>query len=113
MSDFHYLPDTIEGIDAPVVQTRYQRKMVPCSTYLVDPGYFDIFFPTNFELMANIYAQLELKHRPNSKSKAKTLFITSHKDFLANNSQVLHYTQTVSGENPMLEYYENVSFLTS
>lgn len=34
-SDFHSLPDTVKGINAPVVQTRYQRKMVPVSTPLV------------------------------------------------------------------------------
>lgn len=34
-SDFHSLPDTIKGINAPVVQTRYQRRTVPVSTPLV------------------------------------------------------------------------------
>ncbi len=31
-SDFHELPDTIKGINAPVVQTRYQRRTVPVTT---------------------------------------------------------------------------------
>jgi hypothetical protein len=31
-SDFHDLPDTIRGINAPVVQTRYQRRTVPVTT---------------------------------------------------------------------------------
>jgi hypothetical protein len=34
-SDFHSLPDTIKGINAPVVQTRYQRRTVPVTTPLV------------------------------------------------------------------------------
>lgn len=34
-SDFHVLPDTIKGINAPVVQTRYQRRTVPVSTPFV------------------------------------------------------------------------------
>lgn len=34
-SDFHSLPDTTKGINAPVVQTRYQRRTVPVSTPLV------------------------------------------------------------------------------
>lgn len=34
-SDFHSLPDAVKGINAPVVQTRYQRRMVPVSTPLV------------------------------------------------------------------------------
>ena len=35
LSDFHSLPDSIDGYNAPVVQTRYQRKIVPVSTPLV------------------------------------------------------------------------------
>lgn len=34
-SDFHYLPDAIEGVNAPVVQTRYQRRVIPVGTPLV------------------------------------------------------------------------------
>jgi len=40
-SDFHDLPDTISGVNAPVVQTRYQRRTVPVTTPLVGfPFYF-------------------------------------------------------------------------
>jgi hypothetical protein len=35
LSDFHTLPDAVKGINAPVVQTRYQRQTVPVSTPLV------------------------------------------------------------------------------
>ena len=31
-SDFHALPDAVKGVNAPVVQTRYQRRVVPVST---------------------------------------------------------------------------------
>ena len=31
-SDFHALPDSIKGFNTPVVQTRYQRRVVPVST---------------------------------------------------------------------------------
>jgi hypothetical protein len=55
LSDFDYLPTPIRGIDAPLVQTRQRYSMIPCSTYLVTRGWFDIFFPTNFELMSEIY----------------------------------------------------------
>lgn len=34
-SDFHSLPDAVVGVNAPVVQTRYQRRMIPVSTPLV------------------------------------------------------------------------------
>jgi hypothetical protein len=36
-SDFHSLPEAIKGLNAPVVQTRFKRKMVPVSTPLVSP----------------------------------------------------------------------------
>ena len=36
-SDFHALPDAVKGINAPVVQTRYQRRVVPVSTPYVSP----------------------------------------------------------------------------
>jgi hypothetical protein len=34
-SDFHDLPDTIKGVNAPVVQTRYMRRTVPVTTPFV------------------------------------------------------------------------------
>jgi hypothetical protein len=34
-SDFHTLPHAIKGLNSPVVQTRYQRRMVPVTTPLV------------------------------------------------------------------------------
>ena len=46
VSDFDSLPDAVKGRNGPVVQTRYNGEMVPCETFLVKPGYFDIFFPT-------------------------------------------------------------------
>lgn len=37
ISDFHALPDAVKGINAPVVQTRYQRRVVPVTTPYVSP----------------------------------------------------------------------------
>jgi hypothetical protein len=34
-SDFHSLPNATVGLNAPIVQTRYQRQPVPVSTPLV------------------------------------------------------------------------------
>ena len=34
-ADFHRLPDTVEGANAPVVQTRYRRITIPVSTVYV------------------------------------------------------------------------------
>jgi len=55
LSDFSSLPDTIPGINAPVVQTRYRNTTVPTSTLLVYQGYFDIFFPTDFGRLRDMY----------------------------------------------------------
>lgn len=43
-SDFHALPDAIKGLNAPIVQTRYQRKPVPVSTPLVSGLFLFLFF---------------------------------------------------------------------
>lgn len=45
-------------MNAPVVQTRYQNTTVPCSTLFVRQGYFDIFFPTNFENLRDMYEHI-------------------------------------------------------
>ncbi|KAJ3334610.1 hypothetical protein HDU91_002641, partial [Kappamyces sp. JEL0680] len=100
LSDFNRLPDSIPGVDAPVVQTRFQSSMVPCSTYLVQPGYFDIFFPTNFALLKQIY----LKLCP-AKSDSQVQ-ILSHSDFISQYCD-LQSTSTKSGDNPIIDYYQN------
>ncbi|CDZ98080.1 Putative S-adenosyl-L-methionine-dependent methyltransferase MidA [Phaffia rhodozyma] len=58
-SDFHKLPDAVEGFNAPVVQTRYNGEMIPVSTIMVRQGFFDIFFPTNFRLFRAMYALIQ------------------------------------------------------
>ncbi|KAI8913925.1 S-adenosyl-L-methionine-dependent methyltransferase [Powellomyces hirtus] len=105
LSDFDALPDAVPGINAPVVQTRYQGMMIPCSTYLVQPGWFDIFFPTNFELMRDIYniACGETGHSGQ---------VMTQQEFLQKNAN-LAGTRTKSGENPMLTFYQNFKFLVS
>jgi len=55
LSDFSALPDTIPGVNAPVVQTRYKNTTIPCTTLFVKQGHFDIFFPTNFERLRDMY----------------------------------------------------------
>ncbi|KAG8899605.1 hypothetical protein FRB99_006554 [Tulasnella sp. 403] len=55
LSDFSHLPDALGGYGAPVVQTGYRGTMVPVETLMVQPGYFDIFFPTDFALLRDLY----------------------------------------------------------
>ena len=42
-SDFHTLPNAIKGYNAPVVQTRYQRRTVPASTPYVSKVFSPFF----------------------------------------------------------------------
>ncbi|KAG6833237.1 hypothetical protein H0H87_009858 [Tephrocybe sp. NHM501043] len=66
LSDFSSLPESISGINAPVVQTRFRNVTVPCSTLLVRQGYFDIFFPTDFERLRDMYEYMISYHHPSS-----------------------------------------------
>ena len=115
-SDFHALPDAMQGINAPVVQTRYRGTMVPCSTYMVFPGYFDIMFPTNFNDLNAVYSEVanessgyfsHVRHKTGLKGK-----ISSHAEFMGDWADI-DATKTVSGENPLLDFYENASFIAT
>ena len=104
LSDFDALPTQVEGVNAPVVQTRQRGLMIPCSTYMVSKGWFDIFFPTQFELMQEMYALITAS----SKQKRHTV-VQTHREFLEKYGNV-QATCTKSGENPMLENYQNMKF---
>ncbi|OMH85265.1 hypothetical protein AX774_g1190 [Zancudomyces culisetae] len=111
LSDFYKLPDTIEGINGPVVQTRYRGNMVPCSTFRVQPGWFDIFFPTNFELLKKIYT-----HTRKTAASAGGSYDSEEPVVLTQGEFVTKYadlskTKTRSGENPMSMLYENNKFI--
>ncbi|KIV99537.1 uncharacterized protein PV09_08838 [Verruconis gallopava] len=99
-SDFHTLPDAVVGINGPVVQTRYQRRMIPVSTPLVQQGYFDILFPTDFKVMEDMYRAIT----------GKFTQVMSHEAFM-NRWAYVEDTQTKSGENPLLSWYKNASFM--
>ncbi|OCF33279.1 hypothetical protein I316_05020 [Kwoniella heveanensis BCC8398] len=66
VADFDALPDAVEGRNGPVVQTRYGGSMIPCETFLVKQGYFDIFFPTDFTLLRDIYSVIMNSPSPSS-----------------------------------------------
>ncbi|KAH9976078.1 DUF185-domain-containing protein [Russula compacta] len=55
LSDFSSLPEAIPGVNAPVVQARVRGSAVACSTLFVRPGLFDIFFPTHFGRLRDMY----------------------------------------------------------
>ncbi|ERT02169.1 uncharacterized protein SPSK_05157 [Sporothrix schenckii 1099-18] len=101
-SDFHSLPDTIAGLNAPIVQTRFQRRPVPVSTPLVHQGYFDIMFPTDFRVVEAIYRAIT----------GKLSSVQSHEQFMRHWAQIEN-TTTRSGENPLLSWYANASVLST
>ncbi|TNY21505.1 S-adenosyl-L-methionine-dependent methyltransferase [Rhodotorula diobovata] len=131
MSDFDTLPEAIEGVNAPVVQTRYAgEQTVPCTTYLVQPGFFDIFFPTDFETMRELYSLVMAQASsaggaspdaplasPTSPSSAgtprlsgRTLQVHAHGSFLETWGET-DMTRTRDGSNPMVESYANAKFV--
>ncbi|KAF8217059.1 S-adenosyl-L-methionine-dependent methyltransferase [Mycena galopus ATCC 62051] len=159
LSDFSSIPDAITGRNAPVVQTRFQNTTVPVTTLLVAQGYFDIFFPTDFARLRDMYEHIlsepaadELpettgaprltplaggtssppalradyfssyhpsnRRRPVDGVKSasglpvgeRKSSVFTHAQFLSTYAD-LQRTRLKNGENPMLEFYQNVKFL--
>ena len=104
LSDFDSLSDSIPGINSPVVQTRYHGEMVSVTSLLVQPGWFDIFFPTDFKEMESIYSKV---------TKGKQVEVMCQRKFLERYSRDLKETRTLWGENPMLSFYDNFKFMVS
>ncbi|KAK2741893.1 hypothetical protein FQN57_005452 [Myotisia sp. PD_48] len=101
-SDFNSLPDAVPGFNAPVVQTRYQRRNVQVTTPYVHQGYFDIFFPTDFNVMEDVYRAIT----------GKLTRLSSHEDFMRRWAFV-EDTETRNGENPLLAWYKNASVIVT
>lgn len=102
-SDFHSFSNTIPGYhNAPVVQTVLKDRMVDVSTFMCHQGYFDIMFPTDFNLAQDLYRQVT----------GKLAKVEHHSEFLEQWADV-EATTTKRGENPMLAFYKNVSFMVS
>lgn len=111
-SDFDSLPQSITGINSPVVQTRLNGEMIPVDTFLVQPGHFDIFFPTNFHLLAQLYKQIINPNSFFTSNRVKRdVKILSHKQFIQSNAIDINKTRLLDGSNPMLDYYNNASFI--
>jgi hypothetical protein len=101
-SDFDHLPDATPGHGGPVVQTRFQGDTVSCSTFLLKKGLFDIFFPIDFNIAKRMTESI----------LSRPYEVIKHRDFLTRYGEI-DKTRTISGYNPMLEEFENVSFLAS
>ncbi|KAK0942584.1 hypothetical protein LTR29_005845 [Friedmanniomyces endolithicus] len=101
-SDFHSLPQATKGYNAPVVQTRYQRRTVLVRTPLVQQGYFDILFPTDFGVMEDIYRAIT----------GRLTRVMTHEDFFRRWADV-EGTQMRSGENALVGWYGNASVMVT
>ncbi|KAJ3361201.1 hypothetical protein GGF31_002433 [Allomyces arbusculus] len=143
MADFSTLPDTIDSraMNAPVVQTRFKGSMVPVGTYLVQPGFFDVFFPTEFGAAQRVHDLVRVEGydvdevterawrylaalgdgdarkarevvREQPRGEKGRATVLTQRAFLQRNAD-LAATTTKSGENPLLMYYENCAFLMS
>ncbi|KAJ7181061.1 DUF185-domain-containing protein [Mycena filopes] len=155
LSDFSSLPNAIPGASAPVVQTRFQNTTVPVTTLLVAPGFFDIFFPTDFGRLRDMYEHVLAQpadedarndgarltpltgavgrglgvdhfssYHPSNRRRPvdgvtsasglpvgeRKSSVFTHAQFLSTYAD-LQQTRLKNGENPMLEFYQNVKFL--
>lgn len=101
-SDFDALPEAAPGTNGPVVQTVINQQMVTANTYMVHQGFFDIMFPTNFELAKALYGLVT----------GKTAEVSTHREYLTRWAD-LGATTTKRGENPMVDFYTNAKFITT
>ncbi|KAH3671370.1 hypothetical protein WICMUC_004667 [Wickerhamomyces mucosus] len=104
ISDFNKLPKSINRTDYnhPIVQIFLNDKFVTSSTYLAKQGEFDIIFPTDFEIIQQLYTRIT----------GKLISVSSHEKFMNDWSDV-EGTCLANGENPLLSLYSNASFLHS
>ncbi|KAL3899503.1 MAG: hypothetical protein SGCHY_002008 [Lobulomycetales sp.] len=114
LSDFDALPDSMDGINAPVVQTRYNGLDLPCPaprTSYTRGGLTFSFVSTDFHAMRDVYAGIM---HSNGVEK-RGLRVMSQQEFLMSHAgpDILAKTRTRLGENPMLGFYRNFSFLVS
>lgn len=102
LSDFDSLPNASNGYNSPVVQTMLEDKAITTSTFMVEQGYFDIMFPTEFHIIRDLYINI----------CGKLIKTSKHSEFLEQWGDIEN-TTTKNGENPMLTFYQNASFLHS
>ncbi len=91
-----------EGLNAPIVSKKLKKshEKQDFENYLVKQGEADIFFPTNFYLLKNMYYEV---------CKKKSVFMKTH-EFM-NEFAKEKWAETRSGYNPLKEDFLNTSFL--
>ena len=102
LADFDELPDAIPGVNAPVVQSKQGGRSKFHTTYLVPIGSADIFHPTDFRQLQNMFRSLT----------GSPGLVCSHKEFVTRYGEV-EQTRTMTGYNAMTEDYSNMAMFIS
>ena len=98
------LPDTIDGLNAPVVATKTQDtggEAHDFSSYLVPLGTADIFFPTDFDYIQHMY----------TKVTGKDAEVYTHRAFLEAYADASKCQTKDKKYNPLLDDYANMRFM--
>ncbi|EIE25916.1 DUF185-domain-containing protein [Coccomyxa subellipsoidea C-169] len=107
-ADFDQLPETrIPGKNAPLAATTVGGQTIDHSTYLMEPGSADIFFPTDFYMLERMYGVLA-KQGLASAGGISTAVMKSEA-FMKRYASIAD-TTTSNGYNPLLQDYSNTSF---
>lgn len=86
-------------------------QTVACTTYLVQPGFFDIFFPTDFHQLRDLYSLIMSPSLGGVEDPVRKLTVSEHSEFLAKYGEVESVTLK-DGSNPLLEFYQNAQFIS-
>lgn len=104
IGDFDMLrgaPSSLSGICAPTVSLKLSESSSKqdYETYLIERGGGDIFFPTDFRLLRNMYLHVTGRQSESMKSYQ---FVEEYSD--------TNWAKTQSGYNPLKEDFNNTAF---
>ena len=100
---------TLQAYNAPLVSFKDKKsgRSLDYNSYLANFGNVDIFFPTDFACLKEMRVQTMSSHYERLEETVRCMkgkqFLVKYGDFAL--------TKTFSGYNPLLEDFENTSFL--
>lgn len=110
LTDYDSLQHTIEGMNAPLVQTMFRGSMMPCHHYLMPPGWFDMVFPTNFDVLKDMYLYTCRATKAGNEKKIKSV---KYDDFMERYGDVENSKSNKKGAPMRFMHQPNVKvFLT-
>ncbi|KAF0696747.1 Aste57867_12506 [Aphanomyces stellatus] len=95
----------LHAANAPLVASKTAGVTVDHDTYLVQGGIADVFFPTDFVKLKHAYCQALTRQSHEVSIVKSSAFLTQFGDVAK--------TRTILGYNPLVEDYENTSFILS